>query len=198
MRLHPTGAQVGDQQRLRQVLLNLLFNAVKFTPQGRIVVTAALQQEFANHMRLQLAVEDTGIGIREEDMQRLFGLFSKIRDKRVENPLGAGLGLAICKQLVELMRGQIYVASEYGRGTKFFFTVLVGRAGSGEVEAYQHQDAEQRASVELAGVDTSGKAAGRVLVVEDNEFNLEARRAAHTQPLTTAVEFRAEFDLSDG
>ena len=61
---------VGDQQRLRQVLLNLLFNAVKFTPQGRIVITAALQQEFANHIRLQLAVEDTGIGIREEDMQR--------------------------------------------------------------------------------------------------------------------------------
>ena len=61
---------VGDQQRLRQVLLNLLFNAVKFTPQGKITVTATLQQEFANHMRLQFSVEDTGIGIREEDMQR--------------------------------------------------------------------------------------------------------------------------------
>ena len=98
------------------MLLNLLFNAVKFTPQGRIVVTAALQQDFANHMRVQLTVADTGIGIREEDTQQLFGLFSKIRDKRVENPLGVGLGLAICKQLVELMRGQIYVASDYGRG----------------------------------------------------------------------------------
>ena len=67
----------------------------------------------------------------QEDMQRLFGLFSKIRDKRVENPLGVGLGLAICKQLVELMRGQIHVVSEYGRGTKFFFTVLQLGLGSG-------------------------------------------------------------------
>ena len=177
---------VGDQQRLRQVLLNLLFNAVKFTPQGRIVVTAALQQEFANHMRLQLAVEDTGIGIREEDMQRLFGLFTKIRDKRVENPLGAGLGLAICKQLVELMRGQIHVASEYGRGTKFYFTVLVGRAGSTEVEAFEQQENQQRATAELAmQADISGKTVGRVLVVEDNEFNIEVVRcmlenAGHT------------------
>ena len=57
---------VGDQQRLRQVLLNLLFNAVKFTPQGRIVVTAAVQQEFANHLRINFSVEDTGIGIMQE------------------------------------------------------------------------------------------------------------------------------------
>jgi signal transduction histidine kinase len=106
---------VGDQQRLRQVLLNLLFNAVKFTPQGCIQVKAAMQQEFANHFRLYFAVEDTGIGIREENMQRLFGLFSKIRDNTVDNSLGVGLGLAICKQLVELMRGQIRAESEYGR-----------------------------------------------------------------------------------
>ena len=176
---------VGDQQRLRQVLLNLLFNAVKFTPQGRIVVTAARQAEFANHLRLQMAVEDTGIGIREEDIRHLFGLFSKIRDKRVENPLGVGLGLAICKQLVELMRGQIHVVSEYGRGTKFFFNVLVGKAGSPQIEAHQRQAAEQRASTELISVDMVGKNVGRVLVVEDNEFNIEVVRcmldnAGHT------------------
>jgi PAS domain S-box-containing protein len=176
---------VGDQQRLRQVLLNLLFNAVKFTPQGRIVVTAARQAEFANHLRLQMAVEDTGIGIREEDIRHLFGLFSKIRDKRVENPLGVGLGLAICKQLVELMRGQIHVVSEYGRGTKFFFNLLVGKAGSPQIEAHQRQAAEQRASTELISVDMVGKNVGRVLVVEDNEFNIEVVRcmldnAGHT------------------
>ena len=110
-------------------------------------------------------------------MQRLFGLFSKIRDKRVENPLGAGLGLAICKQLVELMRGQIHVASEYGRGTKFFFTVLVGRAGVDEVQAHKHAQLAQHSSDHLARADTSGKSAGRVLVVEDNEFNIEVRPA---------------------
>ena len=130
------GYVVGDQQRLRQVLLNLLFthcptthprspppqvllnllfNAVKFTPQGKITVSAAVQQEFASHLRLHFAVEDTGIGIRADDTQKLFGLFSKIRDNRVQNPLGVGLGLAICKQLVELMRGQIHVSSVYGK-----------------------------------------------------------------------------------
>jgi hypothetical protein len=152
---------------------------------GRIVVTAARQAEFANHLRLQMAVEDTGIGIREEDIRHLFGLFSKIRDKRVENPLGVGLGLAICKQLVELMRGQIHVVSEYGRGTKFFFNLLVGKAGSPQIEAHQRQAAEQRASTELISVDMVGKNVGRVLVVEDNEFNIEVVRcmldnAGHT------------------
>ena len=116
------------------------------------------------------------IGIREEDMQRLFGLFSKIRDKRVENPLGVGLGLAICKQLVELMRGQIQVVSEYGRGTKFFFTVLTGRAAQSDVEAYKHHDAQQRATNEIAFTDDGRKVVGRVLVVEDNEFNIEVVR----------------------
>ena len=122
----------------------------------------------------QLAVEDTGIGIREEDMQRLFGLFSKIRDKRVDNSLGVGLGLAICKQLVEMMRGQIHVISEYGKGTKFFFTMLAGRASTGEVEEFKREVAEQRATNTLAA---PGKVSGRVLVVEDNEFNIEVVRA---------------------
>ena len=71
----------------------------------------------------------------QEDMAKLFGLFSKIRDKRVENPLGVGLGLAICKQLVELMRGQIHVTSVYGRGTKFFFTAIHGRSTEEETAA---------------------------------------------------------------
>ena len=84
------------------------------------------------------------------------------------------------------MRGQIQVASEYGKGTKFFFTVLVGRANQGEVEVYQEEAAEQRASADLAGKDDAhGKTAGRILVVEDNEFNIEVVRcmlenAGHT------------------
>ena len=156
------------------MLLNLLFNAVKFTPQGKITVSAAVQQEFASHLRLHFAVEDTGIGIRADDTQKLFGLFSKIRDNRVQNPLGVGLGLAICKQLVELMRGQIHVSSVYGKGTKFFFTVIVSRPTKDEVDAFVREAAGQQA---LRGSEAAAeKVKANILVVEDNEFNMEVVR----------------------
>ena len=88
------------------MLLNLLYNAVKFTVQGSVTLSAAVQEETRTHFFLLVSVEDTGIGISKEDQTKLFGMFSKIKDVRVRNPLGVGLGLAICKQLVEMMGGQ--------------------------------------------------------------------------------------------
>ena len=106
-------------------------------------------------------------------MAKLFGLFSKIRDKRVENPLGVGLGLAICKQLVELMRGQIHVTSVYGRGTKFFFTAIHGRSTEEEMaDAVKERDLAQK-DRRTGGAEVLERDTGRVLVVEDNEFNME-------------------------
>ena len=94
---------------------------------------------------IKVTVKDTGIGISEAAQKKLFGMFMKIKDARVRNPLGVGLGLAICKQLVELMGGQIWVESEYGMGSEFTFTIMVERAGTEddlqlvEETAQQHQ-----------------------------------------------------------
>ena len=108
-------------------------------------------------------------------MAKLFGLFSKIRDKRVENPLGVGLGLAICKQLVELMRGQIHVTSVYGQGTKFFFTAIHGRSNDKEAAAAMKERDLAHKKVQ-GGAEVQERDTGRVLVVEDNEFNMEVVR----------------------
>ena len=103
----------GDQQRIRQVLLNLLYNAVKFTVAGSVTVSVTMKSgelKPPDDMHcLDVCVKDTGIGISEEAQKKLFGMFMKIKDTRVRNPLGVGLGLAICKQLVELMGGPIWV-----------------------------------------------------------------------------------------
>ena len=117
-----------------EVLLNLLYNAVKFTVSGSVTLCAAedlLAQE-DDHILLTISVRDTGIGIEEQAQKKLFGMFSKINDSRVRNPLGVGLGLAICKQLVELMGGQIWVTSEYGLGSTFSFTLRLKKSVSKE------------------------------------------------------------------
>ena len=129
---------VGDVMRLRQVLLNLLSNAIKFTQQGKIYircwtepVTVASKGNGGHNdkskTKVYFQVEDTGIGMHEENMVKLFTLFTKIADDRVVNASGSGLGLAICRQLVTLMGGSINVASKYGVGSTFTFFVLFER-----------------------------------------------------------------------
>ena len=108
-----------------QVLLNLLYNAVKFTVHGSVTLSAEVQEETQTHFFVLVRVADQGIGISKEDQSKLFGMFAKIKDARVRNPLGVGLGLAICKQLVEMMGGQIWVDSTYGEGSTFSFTLQV-------------------------------------------------------------------------
>ncbi|MDR3050853.1 MAG: response regulator [Oscillospiraceae bacterium] len=113
---------IGDSQRIRQVLLNLLGNAVKFTQQGWVLLEAQrLYQD--NQLQLRFAVTDTGNGIRPEDISRLFAAFEQLDSTRRQNQHGTGLGLAISNKLVELMRGRLDVASEFGGGTTFSFAI---------------------------------------------------------------------------
>ena len=110
---------IGDQHRVRQVLLNLLSNAVKFTPQGEVRVgVSALPSE-----RIRFAVTDTGIGIAEKDVERLFVPFQQLDGSPSRRYGGAGLGLAISKRLVELMGGEIHVETAPGRGSIFSFVL---------------------------------------------------------------------------
>jgi signal transduction histidine kinase/DNA-binding response OmpR family regulator len=110
-----------DPDRVRQVLTNLVANAVKFTEHGEIVISTTIEEGPAPHVRV--AVRDSGIGIKKDDVERLFEAFSQVDASLTRQHGGTGLGLAICKRLVELWGGKVGVESEYGQGSTFWFTI---------------------------------------------------------------------------
>ena len=111
----------GDSQRIRQVILNLMNNAIKFTEQGFVKLRVEVTELDAENVELCFQIQDSGQGIKEEDIDKLFGSFSQVDQVRNHNKEGSGLGLAISKQLVELMNGTISVESTYGKGSIFSF-----------------------------------------------------------------------------
>jgi len=120
-----TGQVVGDLARVRQVIVNLLTNAVKFTDQGIVLVEVKRgAQQSDGQVEVQFSVRDTGIGIPAAGMERLFKSFTQVDSSTTRLYGGTGLGLAICKQLVELMGGKIWVESVVGQGSTFCFTIV--------------------------------------------------------------------------
>ncbi|MCO4784400.1 MAG: response regulator [Marinomonas atlantica] len=117
----------GDATRLRQILLNLGNNAVKFTQQGEIVIRARYVKHMADKMEVHFSVSDTGIGISEKNQKHLFHSFSQADSSTTRRFGGTGLGLAISKQLAELMDGTIWLESQNGGGSTFHFTVVLDR-----------------------------------------------------------------------
>ncbi|KQT09147.1 hypothetical protein ASG40_10900 [Methylobacterium sp. Leaf399] len=165
---------VGDEARLRQILLNLLNNALKFTKEGYVALVVRHEASLATGERLRFAVTDTGIGIPRDKQARLFKRFSQADSSIKRDFGGTGLGLAICRRLVELMGGEIGVFSQEGRGSTFWFTVTLPRG-----------------RLDLGAGPTAGEAGatprrtGRLLLVEDVEINQELARviieaAGHT------------------
>jgi signal transduction histidine kinase/CheY-like chemotaxis protein len=152
-------AVLGDPGRLRQVLVNLVTNAVKFTKTGEILVRVKIDSEAAEDALVRFEVIDTGIGIPEEVQRGLFEPFHQADSSTTRKYGGTGLGLAISAQLVELMSGTIGVRSQAGKGSTFWFTVPFTRAAS---------DIVPRTSSELAGIDA--------LVVDDNASNRQIVR----------------------
>ncbi len=144
----------GDPGRLRQVLINLISNAVRFTDQGEVVISVAQEAHGADNC-LRFEVRDTGIGIAEGARQRIFESFSQADSSTTRRYGGTGLGLAIASQLVAMMDGRIGVESEPGKGSTFWFTARFAAAGSQPVAAYQPGDFE----------------GDRVLIVDDNRTN---------------------------
>jgi signal transduction histidine kinase/CheY-like chemotaxis protein/HPt (histidine-containing phosphotransfer) domain-containing protein len=114
---------IGDMARLRQILLNLISNGIKFTVKGKISVHIAVLRQEGEHLQLLFEVRDTGIGIPTEKRDKLFKSFSQIDSSTAKTYGGSGLGLAISKNLVTLMGGKIWVESESGKGSSFFFTI---------------------------------------------------------------------------
>ncbi len=121
----------GDPGRIRQIITNLVGNAVKFTPQGEIVISAALISEENGFVDIRFEVKDTGIGIPEERRAAIFAPFTQVDGSTTRKYGGTGLGLAICKQLIELMGGEIGIESEEGKGSTFWFTARFEKQTSG-------------------------------------------------------------------
>jgi len=157
---------VGDDARLRQILLNLLNNAVKFTERGSISVTVCPKLSPDGNELIHFAVTDTGIGIPFEQQHRLFKRFSQADGSISRRFDGTGLGLAICKRLVELMGGQIGVISDVGRGTTVWFTARLPAAA---------QPSPVMQIAQTSKVFALNK--GKILLVDDLETNREIVRA---------------------
>lgn len=114
---------IGDDIRIKQILLNILGNAVKFTKSGFIKLVIRMEKLDENDVNLHMSVQDTGIGIKEEDFNLLFKMFSQVDSMKDRNISGTGLGLAISKDLIEMMGGAIHVDSTYGKGTTFYWSL---------------------------------------------------------------------------
>jgi PAS domain S-box-containing protein len=125
-------ALVGDPLRLRQVLVNLVGNAIKFTPKGEIQLRAAIGVRESQRVSLKFSVADTGIGISPEDRQRIFAPFTQADASTTRRYGGTGLGLTISQKLVELMGGRIWVESQSGKGSTFHFTAQLGLGVDGQ------------------------------------------------------------------
>lgn len=113
----------GDILRIRQIIINLLNNATKFTEKGYVCLSVKIENIQQDDIELFISVKDTGQGIRKEDISKLFGAFQQVDEKKNHHKEGTGLGLSISRQLTELMGGNIGVSSEYGKGSEFYFNI---------------------------------------------------------------------------
>lgn len=150
---------IGDMTRLRQIVVNLVGNAIKFTPKGEIFTSISLVSRKNDHYEIEFSVKDTGIGIAQDKMYKLFNSFSQVDASTTRKYGGTGLGLAICSRLVDKMGGRIWVESEENVGTSFKFTVQL--KVSKQIKQFKSAVVQQ----ELVGK--------RVLLIDDNLTNLK-------------------------
>jgi two-component system, sensor histidine kinase and response regulator len=147
---------LGDPTRLRQIVFNLVGNAIKFTETGEILVSVSLNKQDDNSVFLDFSVADSGIGIASEDQKKIFDAFEQADASTTRQYGGTGLGLAISQRLVQLMQGELTVDSEVGKGSEFKFTIQLGESEGPSIESV---------------LDTSKFQNTPVLVVDDNATN---------------------------
>ena len=161
----------GDEVRIKQIVLNLLNNAVKYTPSGTVELRVESEAKGDDAVELTISVSDTGMGIKKEALPYLFDVFKRVDEEKNRHIEGTGLGLSIVKQLAELMGGTISVSSVYGEGSTFTFSVMQGVSDNtkiGEVNIH-NQSLADRTKYECSFHAPEA----RILIVDDNEMNLE-------------------------
>jgi PAS domain S-box-containing protein len=174
---------VCDPGRIRQILTNLLNNAIKFTNQGHIMLDVTLLGRTADRVRLRCAVSDTGIGIAEEKLQQIFDKFTQADTSTTRRYGGTGLGLAICRQLVELMGGEVGAESRADEGSTFWFTLeLPCREPIAVTPAARDVAAQTKALVV-----TSNETAGKVLQEQLTTFGLRCDLCMETADITSVL-----------
>lgn len=161
----------GDEVRIKQILTNLLHNAVKYTMSGSITLSIQIKENRSDYVRIMYSVADTGIGIKKENIPYLFNAFKRGNDEESHYIEGTGLGLAIVKQMVELMDGDVAVNSVYTKGTTFVVTLpqkVVGEEKIGNLDL----KAERTLSTQEHYKQSFEAPEAHILIVDDNEMNL--------------------------
>ncbi|MDE6388472.1 MAG: response regulator [Lachnospiraceae bacterium] len=158
----------GDIGRVKQIIINIMGNAMKFTHEGKITLTASWQQQEADTGRLLISVADTGIGIRQDDIPKLFHSFEQVDMRKNRGVEGTGLGLSISKLLVENMGGSIDVQSEYGKGSTFCFDIVQKVIDASPCEYSKNKKIVERKQFVIDFAAPKAK----ILVVDDNKVNL--------------------------
>ena len=148
-----------DGTRLRQILWNILFNAVKFTPKGHVSLTVEANNIDHTRANVRFIIEDTGVGIPQADIDKIFAMYYQVDHPDHQSATGTGIGLAICKEMVERMNGHIKVTSEVGKGTRFIVEIPL---------EISHQE-RVREELEVSGLN--------ILLVEDIELNVMVAKA---------------------
>ena len=162
----------GDETRLKQVLVNLLTNGVKYTMTGFVHLTIDYEKKDENHIALKFAVKDTGIGMKEEDINKLFTAFERLDEDRNKTIEGTGLGMSIVKQILDAMGSTLDVRSKYGAGSEFSFAVIQKVASWDPIGNYEDATEKVVARQEEYAPGFVAPTA-RIIAVDDTEINLK-------------------------
>ncbi|MBO4900661.1 MAG: response regulator [Lachnospiraceae bacterium] len=189
---------LGDEIRIRQCAMNLLTNAVKYTEAGEVTLTLSYKKIADDHILLGFNVKDTGIGMKEEDMENLFSPYKRIEEKRNRTIEGTGLGMSITRQLLDLMGSSLDVHSEYGKGSEFSFEIDQEVLKWEEIGDYSSRFSEMaERTYEYHELFHAPDA--RILVVDDTEMNLTVIRSLLKKTgirIDTADSGQAALDLA--
>ena len=164
----------GDDVRVSQVIMNLLTNAVKYTKEGSVTLSISTDSRTEEEIRLAVKVSDTGIGIRREDMDKLFESFARIEEKRNRNIEGTGLGMAIVSRLLQMMDSKLEVESTYGEGSAFSFVIkqkIIDQEPLGDYRERVRENQSRQSEEECPRMEGA-----RILVVDDYDMNLSVMR----------------------